>query len=213
MVSFVYTLLHNYSAKSHKMYFFSVVLCRTSLGKFSANASSRILIWPEDGFSRTHYPHRLSPCRTPVWYFEVMHSVLPVPRNADFVNQLSGPFSSKPPPFHIESENHWGWKTPLGSSRPTINPSPPCPLALTLTCSWLLQYGFFFLRSLHVFSSVTVKFLPKHSISRGLALRFPSSWNYSRSQVAIWQTHQPDSSEISHGLALTLEYDFRSGQL
>jgi len=29
---------------------------------------------------------------------------------------------------NIESPNHSGWKRPLRSPNPTINPSPPCPL-------------------------------------------------------------------------------------
>ena len=34
----------------------------------------------------------------------------------------------------IESQKHQGWKRPLISSRPTVNPSPPCLLNHVLKC-------------------------------------------------------------------------------
>ena len=35
----------------------------------------------------------------------------------------------------VESQNHKGWKRPLRSPRPTINPSPPCPPATSLSAT------------------------------------------------------------------------------
>ena len=39
------------------------------------------------------------------------------------------------------SLNHYGWKRPLRSSSPTINPTPPCPLttSLSATCTLFLK--------------------------------------------------------------------------
>ena len=33
----------------------------------------------------------------------------------------------------IESRNHYSWKRPLRSFHPTVNPSPPCPLTISLS--------------------------------------------------------------------------------
>ena len=35
----------------------------------------------------------------------------------------------------VETQNHKGWKRPLRSPRPTINPSPPCPPATSLSAT------------------------------------------------------------------------------
>ena len=35
----------------------------------------------------------------------------------------------------VESQNHWDWKRPLGSSSPTINLSPLCPLTMSLSAT------------------------------------------------------------------------------
>jgi len=37
-------------------------------------------------------------------------------------------------PKVIESQNHKGWKRPLRSSSPTVNPTPPCLLNHVLKC-------------------------------------------------------------------------------
>ena len=35
----------------------------------------------------------------------------------------------------LESQNHEGWRRPLPSSSPTINPPPPCPLTMSLSAT------------------------------------------------------------------------------
>jgi len=37
----------------------------------------------------------------------------------------------------IESQSQWGWKRPLRLSTPMVNPSPPCPLATSLSATSL----------------------------------------------------------------------------
>ena len=42
---------------------------------------------------------------------------------------------------HIESQNREGWKRPLRSSSPTINPTPPCVLNQVLKCHIYTFFG------------------------------------------------------------------------